>query len=104
MTRFGFQPLLIFLVIGCILLKDAPPILWQFGQTKMEFTDNENSAAETKLKNLGEYDFLKLKNDSGTTSPFIFPDYLSDKKLLAESEDIPDSASRSIFSPPPNLI
>lgn len=91
-----------YLLLGCILLEDALPF---FADANLiEFCDSktENSEKEGKQKKgIGEDEILfkeRLEMSSLLHAAF----FVHPGSITADSDEIPDSANQSIFSPPPN--
>lgn len=104
MIRSRFSSLLVFLVLGCILMEDALPVLAKWSLTEMVFSESEKNTDEGKQKTESEFDLFKVKDYPGDIFWVSILRSPAGKKLQVESDDIPASASRSIFSPPPELV
>lgn len=99
-TRFGI--LLFYLLMCCVTLQQVFP--WTVQGDQIEFCENapENESPDSKGKK-------ESFNEWKTFRDGDFAEVLSTLGLLAHNSDpatdsdiIPDSAFRSIFSPPPN--
>lgn len=104
MIRVRFTSLFIFLVLGCFLAEDVLPYLTKPGQMELLFCDDQKKSEEGKYKSEGEFDLFKAKENVGAIVLFSLSENGFRKRPPLESDDIPLSASRAIFSPPPELI
>lgn len=102
--RIRIGILLAYLLLGCILLEDALPYfadsnLMEICESKAE-TGEKEGKKEKELES--EWNEAKDRHHAESIPDFSF--LIHPGSILADSEEIPDSAHRSIFSPPPNEV
>jgi len=100
--RIRIGIIMAYLLLGCILLEEALPYFAKSNTMEMYASNAENGEKDTKKDKEIEDDWSQVKerfrfeclaqisflNHSGCT--------------LADSDEIPDSAQLSVFSPPPD--
>lgn len=102
-TRIGI--LVAYLLLGCILLEDAFPYFASMDtHTLCEAkTESEEKEAKKEKETVDEWSDAKERLQ---TSPYrAFACFLNHEgSLIADSDEIPDSAHQRIFSPPPERV
>jgi len=100
--RIRIGIILAYLLLGCILLEDALPYFAEACQIEMCEAKTESGEKDTKKEKELEDEWKEVKDR-------LHPDRLLNHfvlihngSILADAEEIPDSANQSIFSPPPN--
>ena len=100
--RIRIGIIMAYLLLGCILLEDALPYFAHSIMMEICESNTENGEKDTKKGKEIEDELSQVKDrfpvENG--SPFSF--LLHPGSILADSDEIPDSAHQSIFSPPPN--
>jgi hypothetical protein len=93
-----------YLIMACILFEDAMPYFADADSLEICEAKSEKGAEEGKEKSGAEKDFFKIR-EKGARFLFIAPTVIIERCLIAsDSEKIPDSAHRVIFSPPPERV
>lgn len=99
-TQIGI--IVAYLLLGCILLEDALPYFAESNLMEMCETKAESGEKESKKEKEVEDDLSSpSKERLPQTEERTALTVLLNGSISADSEKIPDSAHRSIFSPPP---
>jgi len=89
-----------YLLLGCILLEDALPYFAD--SYRLQLSESKSESEEKDSKKDIE-DTWKEVRERLQASYLYYPDSLMHPgSILADSDEIPDSAHQSIFSPPPD--
>ena len=102
--RIRIGIMLAYLLLGCILLEDALPYFAKSNTMEMCECKTENNEKEGKQKKELEDEWLAFKDKFESSSKCFIPFLIHPGSINADSEEIPDSAHQSIFSPPPNRV
>ncbi len=100
--RIRIGIIMAYLLLGCILLEDALPYFAK--SNTMELCECKTESEEKESKKLFEDDWKEVKDKYNAASFQAFTVLIHPGSLTADSEEIPDSAHQSIFSPPPNRV
>ncbi|MFN0033492.1 MAG: hypothetical protein ACKVUS_00410 [Saprospiraceae bacterium] len=93
-----------YLLLGCILMEDALPCFADSNLMEMCESKTENGEKEAKKEKEIKDELNEAKERVHAASLRTFSFLVHPGSLFADSEEIPDSAHRSIFSPPPNEV
>lgn len=102
LLRIGYT--VAYLIMACILFEDAMPYFSDAESLEICEAKTEKGAEEGKEKKGAEHDLFKIREK---TTRFIrlSPTVIVKRcPISSESEAIPDSAHRTIFSPPPEQV
>lgn len=101
-TRIGIM--VAYLLLGCILLEDALPCFAKSNLMEMCESKTEKSEKETKSEKEIKDELSEAKERFHSTNLRISSFLIHPGSIFTDSEEIPDSAHRSIFSPPPERV
>lgn len=98
--RIRIGIIMAYLLLGCILLEDALPYFAK--SNTMELCESKTESEVKECKKVLEDDWKVVKDKFNAASLQAFAVLIHPGSLTADSEEIPDSAHQTIFSPPPN--
>jgi hypothetical protein len=100
-TRIGI--IAAYLLLGCILLEDAFPYFACSDTITFCEAKTESEEKEAKKETSDEWSEAKERLQSASCPAFASFQFHTGS-LMADSDEIPDSAHQSIFSPPPEQV
>jgi len=100
--RIRIGIIMAYLLLGCILLEDALPYFAKSNMMEMCESNTENGEKDTKKGKEIEDEWNQVKDRFPVENVSLFSFLIHPGSILADSDEIPDSAHQSIFSPPPN--
>lgn len=102
LLRIGYT--LAYLIMACILFEDAMPYFADAESLEICEAKSEKGAEEGKEKSGAEKDFFKIREKSTRFIQLATVVVIPQCLIRSESDVIPDSAHRAIFSPPPERV
>ncbi len=93
-----------YLLLACILLEDALPYFADSNHMEMCESKTETGEKDAKKQKEVEDEWKDSKDKFHATNGLDFCFLIHPGSLQADTEEIPDSAHQSIFSPPPNRV
>ncbi len=102
--RIRIGIIMAYLLLGCILLEDALPYFAESNKMEMCESKSENGDKKSKKEKETEEEWKEAKAKFNPSNAHLCSFLIHSGSLSADSDDIPDSAHQSIFSPPPNEV
>ncbi len=102
--RIRIGILMAYLLLGCILLEDALPYFAKSNTMEMCESKTESGEKDAKKEKELENEWNDTKERFHPESVINYSFLIHPGSILADSDEIPDSAHQSIFSPPPDLV
>jgi hypothetical protein len=102
--RIRIGIIMAYLLLGCLLLEDALPYFAMSNTMEMSESKTESGEKDTQKEKEIEDESNEVKDMFHFDSICYFSFVTRPGNILADSDEIPDSANQSIFSPPPDLV